>query len=93
MGACRETQNLFFYLKNKNFRSFWYFLKRYNKITHEDTWMPFVCMIKCHNYYIPDENEPDDWACKRCHKFVNYSMYRHMKEQRKKKLKKIKKIW
>ena len=87
MGASRESEDLFLALKNKNYKRFWWLLKHYNSITHEDTWMPLICKFKGHKYYQPDPNfEPNDWACKRCHRFVNYSL----KEQRRQKLESLK---
>jgi len=87
MGTCRETQSLFLLLKQKNYRQVWYLLKRYDKTTHEDTFMPTVCKIRGHKPYQPDAKyEPDEWACKRCHIFIyNYN-------PRREKLKKLNKI-
>ena len=78
MGACRETQNIFYYLKNKNYKSDWYFTKsmilKRDKTTYEDTFMPIVCKIKGHKPYQPDPSfEPEDWACKRCHRYIKYN--------------------
>jgi len=86
MGACRESKNIFMFLKQKNYNQVWYLLKNYNKTTHEDTFMPIVCKIIGHKPYQPDANfEPDEWACRRCHRFINYN-------PRKEKLKKLSKI-
>lgn len=88
MGACRETQDLFREYKNKNWKRFWWLIKNYNKTTHEDTWMPLICKMKGHKPYQPDPKwEPDEWACKRCHRWIDYSL----KKQRKDKLDIIKK--
>lgn len=86
MGACRESQNIFLKIKQKNYSGAWYLIKNFNKITYEDSFMPIVCKIKGHIHYLPDsENEPNDWACKRCHNFVKFN-------PRKEKLKKLNKI-
>ena len=86
MGACRETQNIFYFIRNKKFRKVWYLVKHVNKTTYEDSVMPIICKIKGHNAYQTDKNfEPNDWACKRCHKYIKYN-------PRKEKLKKLNKI-
>lgn len=86
MGACRESQNIFIRIKNKNYGGAWYLIKNFNKITYDDTFMPFICKVKGHIYFLPDpENEPNDWACKRCHCFVKFN-------PRKEKLKKLNKM-
>jgi len=85
MGACRESQNIFARIKNKNYKGAWYLVQHFNKTTYEDSFMPYVCKIKGHKYYLPDEHEPDEWACKRCHCFVKYN-------PRKEKLKKLNRI-
>jgi hypothetical protein len=52
MGACRETCNIFFYLKNyKIWKSFPIVLEKIifeTKLTYEDSFMPLVCKIKGH---------------------------------------------
>jgi hypothetical protein len=90
MGACRETQNIFYYIKNKNYKYAFNLTKRMikyrDKTTYEDTFMPIVCRIKGHKAYQPDPDfEPEDWACKRCHRFIKYN-------PRKEKLKALKKF-
>ena len=73
MGAARETMSIFRELKNKDFRRAWWLIKMYRKDrnVHEDTWMPLVCKIRVHKAYQPDkEYEPEEWACKRCHRFL-----------------------
>ena len=85
-GASRYTQNLFYYIKIKEWKNTWYYINHFNRITYEDTFMPIICKIKGHNAYQPNKNnEPNDWACKRCHKYIKYNM-------RKEKLKKLNKI-
>lgn len=89
MGAARESQNIFFHLKWKNYKKVWYLIKKFDKTTYEDSFMPIICKIKGHKPYQPDPKwEPDDWACKRCHRFINYNT----RLEKLKKLKKIKKI-
>lgn len=87
MGASRETQDIFFYIKRKNYKRVFYLITHFDKVTYEDTFMPIVCKIKGHKAYQPDaEHEPDEWACKRCHRWIfNYN-------PRKEKLKKLKKL-
>lgn len=73
MGACRESQNIFYFIKNKNWKRTWHLIKNFEKMTYDDTFMPIVCKIKGHRPYLPDEfYEPNDWACKRCHKYITY---------------------
>ena len=72
MGCSRETQNLFRFIKDGNLNRFWYYLKRFNKLTYEDTFMPIVCKLVGHKKYIPEpELDPNDVACKRCHRWIN----------------------
>lgn len=86
MGACRESQDIFRMLKNKNYKKVWYLIKNFNSLTYGDTFGPIICKIRGHKAYQPDaKNEPKEWACKRCHKFIKYNM-------RLEKLKKLKKI-
>ena len=88
MVASRVMQNIFYSLKNKNYKRVWYLIKKFDRLTYEDTFMPIFCKIKGHKPYQPDKvNDPDEWACKRCHRYINYNL----KLQRKLKLKKIKK--
>lgn len=86
MGASRQTQNLFFYIKNKQFKTAWFFIRNFNKTTYEDTFMPIVCKIRGHIGYQPDLNEPNEWACKRCHRYIDWN-------PRKEKLKRLKRKW
>ena len=86
MGSSRQTQNLFYYIKVKNWKSFWWYIKHFDKATYEDTFMPIICKIKGHNAYQPDRiYEPNDWACGRCHRYIKYN-------SRKEKLKRLNKI-
>ena len=58
----------------------------YNKLTYEDSFMPIVCKFRGHKPYQPDANwEPNKWACKRCHNYIDYN-------PRKEKLKRLDKI-
>ena len=70
MGNCRRTQNIFFYLKRKDFKSAWIFIKNFDKLSFEDSFMPIVCKIIGHKKYTPDKYCPDEIACKRCHRFL-----------------------
>ena len=84
MGACRESQNIFYFIKIKKYKKAWYLISHISKLTYEDSFMPIICKIKGHNAYQPDkEIEPNSWACKRCHTFIKYN-------SRKEKLKKLK---
>ena len=86
MGACRQSQDIFRMLKQKNYSGAWYFIKHFDKTTYEDSFMPIICKIKGHKAYQPDkDNEPNEWACKRCHTFIKYNL-------RLEKLKKLNKI-
>jgi hypothetical protein len=87
MGSSRESQNLFYYIKIRNWRNFWRFIKHFNKTTYEDTFMPIICKMIGHIAYQFDKDcDPNEWACKRCHRYiVNYN-------PRKEKLKKLNKI-
>lgn len=83
MGASRQSQDIFKMLKKRNYSGAWYFIKHFNKLTYEDTFMPIVCKIKGHKPYEADE--PNEWACKRCHTYIKYN-------PRLEKLKRLKKI-
>jgi len=86
MGACRQSQNIFGMLKKKNYSGAWYFIKHFDKLTYEDSFGPIICKIKGHIAYRPDVKDvPDEWACKRCHRFIKYN-------PRLEKLKKLNKI-
>jgi len=91
MGACRESQNIFFYLSKKsyekrNWKKVWYLIKNFDKTTYEDTFGPYICKIKGHKAYQPDKvSDPNEWACKRCNRFIKWN-------PRKEKLKKLNKI-
>ena len=96
MGACRESQNLFYHLKAKNYKKFWQLLKRFDKITYDDTFMPLVCKIIGHKEYVSDEwEDPVEFACKRCHRYTGKTMknskYKEWKLQQKRS-KKFKRI-
>lgn len=83
----RESQNIFYHLKNKNVKRVWYLIIHFNKLTYEDTFMPIFCKFIGHKPYLPDNDNPKEWACKRCHKYIKYNL-------RKEKLKLInKKKW
>jgi hypothetical protein len=82
MGASRETHNIFYYIKNKNFKRAWYWIKHFDKLTYEDTFMPIVCKIRGHKPY---QLDVDEWACKRCHRYIKYN-------PRFEKLKRLKKL-
>lgn len=74
MGACRESQNIFYFLKNKNYKRVWYLIKNFDKTTYDDTFGPIICKIKGHKAYQPDKKyEPNEWACKRCHNYIKYN--------------------
>jgi hypothetical protein len=81
MGACRENMNIF--NKHSNSRRYiWLrFLYRLRlktkarpvnwRLVYEDSFMPMVCKLVGHKGYQPDpEWEPEEWACKRCHRFL-----------------------
>ena len=86
MGACRETKNIFWYLKIKKYKIAWKLIKNFNNLTYIDTFMPIVCKIKGHIPYQTNKNfEPNEWACRRCQRYINYN-------PRLEKLKRLKKI-
>lgn len=86
MGASRESQDIFYIIKNKNYKRAWYLIKKFNKTTYEDTFGPIICKIRGHKPYQPDaQYEPNEWACKRCNKWITYN-------PRLEKLKKLKKF-
>lgn len=86
MGASRESQDIFYFIKNKNYKRVWYLIKNFDKTTYGDTIGPIICKIKGHIAYRPDiKDEPGEWACKRCHKWIKYNT-------RLEKLKKLNKI-
>jgi hypothetical protein len=79
MGASRETCNLLWILRlakkypdNKKYYydRFWYVIKHQRKLMFEDTFLPLWCKIVGHKKYIPDNNNPKEIACKRCHMWV-----------------------
>lgn len=81
MGNSRETRNVFFYLnpwrykglnaRMPDFKNFWQIIKTWDKIAYEDSFMPIVCILYGHKSYQPDkQNEPNELACKRCHKYI-----------------------
>lgn len=87
MATCRQSQNIFFYIKNKEYKHALILTKemitKRDKITYEDTFMPIVCKMKGHKAYLPDpKDEPNEWACKRCNRYIKYNL-------RKEKLKKL----
>lgn len=86
MGASRQSQNIFYYIKKKEYKSAWYWIKHWDKLTYDDTVGPIICKVKGHVYYQPDpEWEPEQYACKRCHRYVDYN-------PRKEKLLRLKKL-
>ena len=85
MGTSRETKNIFWYIKLKQYRKVWRLIKRFDKETYEDTVMPTICKIKGHKPYQQSDFESSEWACKRCHRYINYN-------PRLEKLKRLKKI-
>jgi hypothetical protein len=79
MATGRETRDLFFYLKRKDWKSFRRHLRQFDKQTYLDTFMPFVCKIKGHKPYVTidcvsDINsqyvKQEAYACERCFKFL-----------------------
>lgn len=89
MGCGRESQNIFYFIKNKNYKHAWFLVNHFDKLTYEDTIMPIICKIRGHDAYLSEPND-NEWACKRCHRFL--PNYNHLRESRKAKLKKLKKI-
>lgn len=86
MVCSRESQDIFRRIKNKNYSGAWYLIRHFDKTTYEDTFMPIICKLFGHKPYQPDPNfEPNEWACKRCHRYINY-------KPRLEKLKRLKKI-
>lgn len=85
MGASRETQNIFFFLRIKKYKHVWYLIKNFNKTTYSDTIGPIICKYFGHKPYHHPNFEPDEYACKRCNRYVDYNA-------RLEKLKKLKKI-
>ena len=86
MGCSRESQNIFRMIKDKNYSRAWYFIKHFDKTTYEDSFMPTVCKCFGHKPYQPDAQwEPEEWACKRCHRYIKYN-------PRKEKLKRLNKF-
>lgn len=71
MGACRENLNLFTRLGLAHFLQAWKF-KRINwKLTYEDTINPIFCFIVGHTPYHSDPTyDPNERACKKCHKWL-----------------------
>lgn len=96
MGACRETQNLVYFLKQKNYKKFWHNVRRFNRITFDDTFMPYVCKVIGHKEYITDFNDdPLEYACKRCHRYTGKTISKkeydeqQFNKKREKKLKRV----
>ena len=86
MSTSRQSQDMLLYLKNKNFKYVWNLIKNFDKTTYDDTFMPIICNLKGHKAYQPDEkNDPNEYACKRCHRYITYN-------PRKEKLKKLNKL-
>jgi hypothetical protein len=69
MGACREGFNLFNKYQRANF---WAKKNKPWRLMLGDTLMPLICMVRGHDPYRPDKIiEPREWACKRCHKWLD----------------------
>lgn len=70
MGACRESYSIKINPKATfRWRTWKYGYSR--KLWFEDNFMPTFCKLFGHKKYQPDEmNEPNEWACKRCHRFI-----------------------
>ena len=85
MGCSRETQNIFYLIKKKNYKRVWYLIKNFDKTTYDDTFGPIICKIFGHKPYHHESFDPDEWACKRCNRYIKYNI-------RLEKLKKLKKI-
>ncbi len=69
MGACREGFNLLNKFQRANF-----FSKKHKPwaLMFHDTFWPLVCRVIGHKPYRPDKIlEPKEWACKRCHTFLD----------------------
>jgi hypothetical protein len=85
MSTGRETCNLFFYLKKRDFKRFWYHLKKFNKLTYKDTFMPIVCYFKGHKPYAAIDSVSDindrhirnyAYGCSRCGIFIKNANYK-----------------
>jgi hypothetical protein len=92
MGACRETMDIFYYLKKssfdgkRNYKKAWYLIRHFNKTIYGDTFGPYICKIKGHKAFKPDPRyQPNEWACSRCNKYITWN-------DRKEKLLKLKKV-
>lgn len=83
-----ETQDLFWYLKKKDWKGLKKQLKNFNKMTLDDTFKSLICAIKGHTHpvvAIDWASEINDkyiiqtaYACKRCRKYL--SNYNHIIE-------------
>ena len=71
MGCSRESLNI---AKNPKLlfnKRMWRYQK---KLAFEDTFMHLVCKLFDHEYYRPEpKDEPDKWACTRCHRYVGHT--------------------
>ena len=72
MGTCRESYSLFVRPKS------WFELRNWKwniKLMFEDTFMPIICKLIGHSLYITEiQDNPvkvTEWACRRCHRFIN----------------------
>lgn len=76
MSTCRETQDIIYYIKTNQWKSVWHWIKNFNKLTFQDTFMRFPCMILGHKYSIKDfwvDGGYASYTCDRCHKYIqNY---------------------
>lgn len=80
MGDCRETQNIFYYLKKspydkkRDFKKAWYLIRHFDKTTYGDTFGPYICKVKGHKAFQPDPKwEPTEWACRRCNRYIKWN--------------------
>jgi hypothetical protein len=74
MGACRQTQDIFYYIKIGNWKRCWYLIRNFDKLTFQDTFGKFPCMLFGHKYSIRDfweEGEGATYSCNRCHRYIN----------------------
>lgn len=86
MGAPgRETCDIFWILRSMKkhpkskhyyYDRFWYVIKYQRKLMFEDTFLHLWCKIVGHKKYTPDNDSPTEIACKRCHMWLQKSIYR-----------------
>ena len=94
----RQTQNIFFYLRELMWKRAWYFLKRFDKTTRGDTYNGLIEITRCKvlghepNYSsIGNEMwQEQDVFCKHCQKYIRSLEYEeHIQILREIKLKRI----